>query len=113
MVKNLDEMQQFGKDNVDATMRSFGVYSKTMQAIAIEMADYAKKVFEHGTSTAEKLLGAKSIDKAFEVQSDYVKSSYEGFVAEATKIGELYSDLAKEAYRPFESQVGKMATASK
>ena len=25
-----------------------------------------------------------------EVQSEYLKSSYEGFVAEATKLGELY-----------------------
>ena len=28
------------------------------------------------------------------MQSDYVKSSYESFVAEATKLGELYADLA-------------------
>jgi hypothetical protein len=34
-------------------------------------------------------------------------------VAEATKLGELYTDLAKEAYRPFESQLGKVAAAAK
>jgi hypothetical protein len=113
MVKNLDEMQQFGKDNMEATMRSFGACSKSMQAIAVEMSDYAKKVFEQGTAATEKLLGAKSIDKAFEVQSDYLKSTYEGFVAEATKLGELYTDLAKEVYRPFESQLGKMGAAVK
>ena len=53
--------------------------------------------------------GAKSLEKAIEVQSDYVKSSYEGFVAEATKLGELYTALAKEAYKPFESQMSKVA----
>jgi len=45
------------------------------------------------------------------VQSDYVKSSYESFVAEATKLGELYADLAREVYKPFESQFGKVAAA--
>ena len=50
---------------------------------------------------------AKSLDKAFEVQSDYAKTSYEGFVAQATKMGELYTDLAKEAYKPFEDAVAK------
>ena len=74
------------------------------------MADYSKKVFEQGTAATEKLIGAKSLEKAIEVQSDYVKSSYEGFVAEATKLGELYADLAKEAYKPFESQFGKVGT---
>jgi hypothetical protein len=112
MVKNIDEMQQFGKENMDATMKSFGVFSKNAQAIAVELADYSKKVFEQGTAATEKLIGAKSIEKAIEVQSDYVKSSYEGFVAEATKLGELYADLAKETYKPFEAYVVK-ATPSK
>ena len=71
--------------------------SKSWQAIAAEMADYSKKSFEQGTAATEKLLGAKSLDKAIEVQSEYVKSAYEGFVAEATKLGELYADLARRA----------------
>jgi hypothetical protein len=32
-------------------------------------------------------------------------------VAEATKIGELYVDLAKEAYKPFEAYMAKAAPA--
>ncbi len=44
--------------------------------------------------------GVKSVEKAFEVQSEYVKTAYECFVAHATKIGELYADLAKELYKP-------------
>ena len=107
MVRNIDEVQQLGKDNMDATLKSFGALSKSLQTIAIEFADYSKRVFEQGTAASEKLLGAKSLDKAFEVQSDYLKSSYEGFVAQATKLGELYADLAKEAYKPFESAISK------
>jgi len=109
MVKNFEDVQQYGKENLDATMKSFGAFSKSAQAIAVELADYSKKVFEQGTAASEKLIGAKSLEKAFEVQSDFVKSSYEGFVAEATKLGELYADLAKEAYKPFEGQFGKVA----
>jgi hypothetical protein len=107
MVKNIDELQQFGKSNMDATVKSFGSLSHGLQAIAAEMADYSKRVFEQGTAATEKLIGAKSLEKAFEVQSDYVKTAYEGFVAEATKLGELYTDLAKEAYKPFEGQWGR------
>ena len=95
---------------MDAALKSVGVYSKSMQAIAIELADYSKRVFEQGTAATEKLVSAKSLDKAFEVQSEYVKNAYEGFVAQATKLGELYADLAKEAYKPFENQFGKFAS---
>ena len=34
-----------------------------------------------------------------------------GFVAQATKIGELYADLAKESCKPFENFVGKASVA--
>lgn len=105
MMKNFEDMQKMGKDNMDATMKSFGALSKATQAIATEFADYSKKSFEDGTKVLEKLLGAKSLDKAIEIQTDYAKSAYEGFVAEATKISELYADFAKETYKPFEAYI--------
>jgi hypothetical protein len=110
MVKNLEDMQKLGKDNMDATMTSFGALSKGFQTIAVELADYSKKAFEQGTAATEKLLGAKSLDKAFEVQSEYVKSAYEGFVSQSAKLGELYAGLAQEAYKPYEGYMAK-ATA--
>ena len=109
MVKNLEDMQKLGKDNMDATMTSLGVWSKGFQTIAVEMADYSKKAFEDGTAAAEKLFGAKSIDKAIEAQSDYVKTAYEHFVSHATKFGELYAGLAQEAYKPFEAYMTKVS----
>jgi len=107
MVKNFEDMQKLGKDNMDATVTALSVLSKGFQTIAIEMTDYTRKVFEDGNAAAEKLLAAKSFDKALEVQSDYVKASYEQFVAQATKVGELYAGLAQEAYGPFESCIAK------
>jgi phasin protein len=35
--------------------------------------------------------------------AEYAKSAQETFVAEATKIGELYKTFAKEAFTPFTS----------
>jgi len=83
MLKNFEDIQKLGKDNVDVAMKQFGTVSKGWQAIASEFADYSKKSFEDGSAALEKLFGAKSLEKAIEVQSDYVKTSYEGFVAEA------------------------------
>ena len=113
MLKNFDEVQKLGKDNMDIAMKSLGTVSKGMQAIAVEMADYSKKAFEEGSAAAEKLLGAKSLEKAVEIQTDYAKTAYEGFVAGATRIGELYADLTKETYKPFESYVGKVNGSAK
>jgi hypothetical protein len=107
MVKNLEDLQQVSKENVDLALKSMGVLSKGTQAIAVEVADYSKKAFEDGTAALEKLFGVKSFDKAIEVQTEYAKTAYEGFVAKVSKIGELYADLAKETYKPFESLMAK------
>jgi hypothetical protein len=111
MIKNIEDVQKMSKDSMDATMKSLGTLSKATQAIATEVADYSKKSFEDGSKVMEKLLGVKSFEKAIEIQTDYAKSAYEGFVAQATKMGELYADLAKETYKPFEAYVAKAAPA--
>jgi hypothetical protein len=105
--KSFDEIQQAGKESVDVAMKSFGSASKGAQAIAVEIADYSKKAFEDGAAVFEKLLAARSVEKVMELQQSYLKDAYEGFVSKATKIGELYADLAKEAYKPYEGLLGK------
>ncbi len=113
MMQQFDQIQKFGQENVDAAMKAFGTVSKGAQAIAVETADYAKKSFEQSTATLEKLLGAKTLDKAIEVQTDYLKSAYEGFVAQSTKMGELYTNLAKEAFKPYEGFAAKSGVVAK
>ena len=95
-----EDMQKLGKDGMEAVMSSFGVWTKSAQAIAGEVADYSKKSADDYSAAWEKLMAARSLDKAMEVQSEYLKSSYEDFVARAAKMSELYTDLANEAVRP-------------
>lgn len=97
----------YGKDFMDTQLKSFASLSKGLQSIATEATEYTKKSFEDGSATVEKMLGAKSLEKAIEIQTDYAKKAYEGFVAEATKMSELYAEVAKDAYKPFESAVAK------
>lgn len=104
---NFEDVQKFSRENVDVALKSFGVVSKGFQAIAVEVADYSKKSLEDSSALVEKLLGVKTIDKAIEVQSAFVKSSYETYLARVTKIGELYADIAKETYKPVEAAIAK------
>ncbi|HEY1748794.1 MAG TPA: phasin family protein [Xanthobacteraceae bacterium] len=97
-----DPMQKFGKEGMDMAMASFGAWSKNAQAIATELTDYSRKSFEGSAAAMEKLMSAKSVEKAMEVQNEYLRSAYEDFVAQSAKLTELYSELAKEAYKPFE-----------
>jgi phasin family protein len=105
----MDQMNKFGQDSMEMALNSFGAWTKNAQAIASKVADNSKKACEDSAAAWEKLVGAKSLEKALEVQSEYLKSSYEDFIAQSTKLGELYVDLAKEAYKPFEGMLAKTA----
>ncbi len=56
----------------------------------------------------EKLLGAKSFETVIQIQTEYAKSAYADFVAQATKMGELHSNLAKAAFKPAEQAIAAM-----
>jgi hypothetical protein len=64
--------------------------------------DYSKKSFEDGTHAMQQLVGARSFEQAWEIQSQYAKKAFDAYVAQASKIGEMYVDLARSAYQPVE-----------
>ncbi|HXE86493.1 MAG TPA: phasin family protein [Hyphomicrobiaceae bacterium] len=102
MIKNFDDFQKLGQQNVDTAMKMLGEWSKGWQAIAAEMTDYTKRSFEEGTATVEKLLSAKSVEQAVEIQTGYAKRAYDDYMHQVSKLGGLYAELAKEAYKPVE-----------
>jgi hypothetical protein len=102
MIKNFEAFPKFPAYNVEAAMKAFGEWNKGLQAIAAEMTDYTKRSFEDGTATMEKLLSAKSFEQAVEIQTGYAKRAYDEYMHQMSKIGGLYAELAKEAYKPVE-----------
>ena len=82
--------------------------STDILAVVTEATDYSKKSLDNRLAFVEKLLGAKSFDTAIQIQSEYAKTSFEGFVVQATKMGELYSNLAKACFKPIELTMSNM-----
>lgn len=107
MLKGFEEFQKVGKDGFDAAVKSFGEMNKGFQAIAAEVTDYSKKAFEDGTRAFEQLIGAKSVEQAVEIQSQYAKKAYDTYISEVSKLGEMYAGLARDAYKPVETALTK------
>ena len=110
MQKVNDDFQKMGKDNYEAVLRSYSEMNKGFQAIAARVTDYSKKAFEDATRAFEQLVGAKSIESVIEIQSQYAKKAYDTWVAEASKLGEMYAAVARDAYKPVEKAVTKRAS---
>ena len=111
MIK-VEDIQQYGKEHLETCVASATTVQNGLQAIASAYGDYTKKSFEDTKSFVEKLSGVISLDKAIEVQTEFAKSAYETFMAESQKIAGLYTDLAKQSFKPLEGIVAKFTPAA-
>ena len=112
MAINFEDYTKFSKEQLEAVQAAAAEVSKQLQAIAAETTEYSKKSVESGSVFVEKLLGVKKLDEAIALQQEFAKTSYEGFVAQTTKLGELYANVAKVAFKPVEGAIAKVKSAT-
>jgi hypothetical protein len=74
-------------------MVDLAVIQEKMKAISTAHSDYARSAFEANKAYVEQLAAMRAPDEAMQLMIGHTKSSYETFVAEAAKIGEMYRDL--------------------
>ena len=97
---NFEDFQAYSKNQLEALTAASTTWAKGMQELAAESADYAKKTFAAASAGFEKLLAARSVEAAVQIQSEYAKQAYEGFVSQASKFSELYAKVASDALKP-------------
>ena len=111
--RNLSQQQDEGRQQTNATDSSMTSVPSGFHAIATAYSDYTKKSFEDTRTYVEKLSGARSVDKAIEIQTEFAKSAFETFMAESQKIGALYRDLATQSYRPIGGFLAKVTPTNR
>ena len=105
MANSFEDVQKFSKTQLELAAVTTQSFVKAFQAIAAETADYSKKSLESGSAFVEKLRGVKTPQAAVLLQLEFAKSTYADLVAQATKVGELYSGLAKETFKPIATAI--------
>lgn len=108
MAISFGTVNQAGKEFLGNTVTSVTAVTQEIQTIANEAAEYSKNSFDAGSALIQKLGSVKSLEQAFDAQTKFSKNAYESFVAQATKFGELYANLAMESFRPYEAAVAKI-----
>jgi hypothetical protein len=108
MANNPAEFQEFGKAQLDAATTSSSAFIKNFKTIAEEAAAYSSQSIAKVSTLIEDLRSARSLESAVHIHSEYTKTFFADFVAYLTKIGELYSNLSKEALKPIEAAVAKV-----
>jgi phasin family protein len=103
-MSDVEQLQQQAKEQSDAAMLSANHAVASVQAITAAYSEYTRKAFQDGTEFMTKLASLKTPGDVMALQSEYARTAYEEFVAEAKKISGLYADLAKQSYKPPETR---------
>ena len=97
---NFPQFKAFGSAPFEAFSTANAPSMQGLQAIAAETTGYSMKSFEKSREFFEKLIGVKKIEEAIQLQSDFAKTAHEDFMAQAARIGEMYANLANQAFKP-------------
>lgn len=108
VTKGLEQFTTFGKGNVEAYMQAATVMAKTVERVNGEVFNFSKQQVEDGVAAFKAVSGAKSFHEAWELQTDFAKSALDAYVAQATKLNDLWMDAAKQAAEPFSSRFSQM-----
>jgi hypothetical protein len=100
-----DAFQTYGKDALEASVASTTAMTKGYQTVAQEMIDFNRRSFEKSAAAVEQAAQLKSFDQVLTAQQTFAKEAYETFASESSRIGNIYLNAMKDAYRPFEGNL--------
>ena len=110
-IKGYEQAIAYGKENVDAVMKSNAIFVKGLQDINTVLFGLAQTSLEDSVAATQKLFGCKTVADVMDTQADLAKTGYAKAIEDSQKISELTAKVAEAASQPISSQVN--ATAEK
>lgn len=104
MFKTYDDVVSFSKANVDAAVLAGTKLATGLEEVSKEVFGYTSKSLETALETAKAVAGCKTAAEVLQLQQTAAKSSWDGFVAETTKLTEMGTVIAKSAAEPIQAR---------
>lgn len=102
--KFFEEINEFNKGNIEALVESSKVAAKAAETLGQEVAETARKNYETASSALKSFASVKSPTELFQLQSEYVRTAFDTFVAQASKNSETVLKLAGEVVQPLSNR---------
>jgi len=105
MFKGYDQMNTFGKENLEAVVASGSIYAKGVENLSKEVFALAQSSFETSMNLAKAFMGVKSLREAVDLQSDLSRTQFDKLMADSAKLAELSLKVANEAFQPIQARI--------
>ena len=104
-VKNYDHFVGYGKETVEAYTKAANVAAKGAETLHNEIFAFSKQSFENTIAQTKALMATKSVHEAMELQSDFAKTQFDGYVTKMTQLSELVVATTKDSFAPIQGRV--------
>ena len=108
-----DTVRSYAREAVEASTDSTRASVKGMQDAGQTLVDLVREQVSLSVETGKKLSGVGSIQDAVDLQTEFVKSSFDTNVRGFNELADVYTDTLIGAVNPFVKQAKKAAKASK
>jgi phasin family protein len=105
VAKSYDHFMGYGKETVEAYTKAANVAAKGAETLHNEIFSYSKQSMEDALAATKALMATKSVHEAFELQTDFAKTAFDGYVSQMTKLGEIFVATTKSSFAPIQGRV--------
>jgi len=108
-----DQWVALSKANVDAFVKSGNVFAKGFEVFGKEVSTIVEDQITASTGAAKELSACKTLNEVVDLQTKLAKTNMDTVVSRSTKLQEMGTKMANDAYAPlkaqFEENVAKLS----
>jgi phasin family protein len=112
-INNVDQITAFGKDNVEALVKSSTLAVKGLEELAKVYSTLANQSIEQTSNAVKALSTAKNPTEFQSIYTNLAKANFEQFVAESRKIQELANAIVTNSFAPLNARVQALSSIVK
>lgn len=105
VLKGFEDAVAFGKEAVDAVMKSNAIFVKGVQDINTALFGLAQSSMEDSVAATQKIFGCKTVADVMDAQAELAQSNYAKALDDGRKISDLSVKVAEAASKPITKQV--------
>lgn len=98
--KSVSSFADFNKNSLEAMMASAGTFAKGVEKAATEQSAFLKAAYEDSVAAAKATATSKSVQEALDIQSDYVRATFEKNLTQINKMADHWLSTTKQAAEP-------------
>jgi phasin family protein len=103
--KGYGQFMAFNKNTAEAVLKSANATGKGIETFNAEFFAYTRKSVESSLAATKAIMSSKTMDEAFQLQSEFGRTAFETYVDELAKFGDMALTTAKVAAEPLQERV--------